>query len=345
MTKVITIQEDISVIEEAAEALKNGGLVAFPTETVYGLGANALDAEAVAKIFIAKGRPQDNPLIVHVSSVDMLRQVVKAVPPAAEKLMKAFWPGPLTIIFEKSALISKTVTAGLSTVAVRMPSHPAALKLIEKSGVPVAAPSANISGSPSTTKAEHVIADLSGKVDYIIDGGACEVGLESTVLDLTCEVPQILRPGGIGLEALEKVLGEVTYEPALKDSRKTPKSPGMKYRHYAPQGELYLVEPGRQTQMNQLLAEYKKAGKKTGVLSCTGGYEADVILDCGGDAVDYAHNLFDMLRKMDEMGAEVILAELPADSGGIVPALKNRLLKAAGGQIISDEIISMSERI
>ncbi len=345
MTKVIKIQEDISVLAEAAKILAEGGLVAFPTETVYGLGANALNEQAVGNIFLAKGRPQDNPLIVHVSDREMLKQVVKTIPLEAERLMDAFWPGPLTIIFEKSELISKTVTAGLDTVAVRMPSHPAALALIKKSGVPVAAPSANLSGSPSTTRAEHVIADLSSKVDYIIDGGACQVGLESTVLDLTGEMPQILRPGGVGLEALQEVLGTVSYEPALKDSRAVPKSPGMKYRHYAPKAALYLVENGQRNRIENSLTTYQKAGKKTGVLSCSGDFAADFVLHCGVDAAEYARNLFDMLRKMDELGAEVILAELPADSGGIVPALKNRLLKAAGGQVLADGVETKRERI
>ncbi|MBE7035794.1 MAG: threonylcarbamoyl-AMP synthase [Ruminococcaceae bacterium] len=345
MTKVITVKEDSKVLKEAAEKLAAGGLVAFPTETVYGLGANALNETAVANIFVAKGRPQDNPLIVHISDREMLQKVVRSIPEQAERLMEAFWPGPLTIIFEKSNLISKTVTAGLDTVAVRMPSHPVALSLIEKSGVPVAAPSANLSGSPSTTKAEHVIADLSGKVDYIIDGGACRVGLESTVLDLTGEVPQILRPGGVGIEALQAVLGEVRYEPALKDSRQVPKSPGMKYRHYAPKAELFLVDASDRELIEKYLAVYRQEGKKSGVLSCGGHYEADILLDCGRNAEDYARNLFDMLRRMDELGANVILAELPTDCGGIVPALKNRLLKAAGGQVLSDGVAVKTERI
>lgn len=345
MTKVIVIQEDFSVLDEAAKALASGGLVAFPTETVYGLGANALNEQAVANIFVAKGRPQDNPLIVHVSDREMLSKVVKEIPQKAELLMDAFWPGPLTIIFEKSDLISKTVTAGLDTVAVRMPSHPVALSLIQKSGVPVAAPSANLSGSPSTTKAEHVIADLTGKVDYIINGGACAVGLESTVLDLTGEISQILRPGGVAIEALRGVLGEVRYEPALKDSRQVPKSPGMKYRHYAPKAELFLVETSDRQLIETYLATYRQEGKKSGVLSCGHHYEADILLDCGRNAEDYARNLFDMLRKMDELGADVILAELPTDSGGIVPALKNRLLKAAGGQVLSQGVVTKTERI
>ncbi len=345
MTKIIQVEDDFSVLDEAAACLKDGGLVAIPTETVYGLGASALNEKAIAGIFRAKGRPQDNPLIVHISNRDMLRQVVKSVPAQAEKLMDVFWPGPLTIIMEKSDAIPMCVTAGLSTVAVRMPAHPAALSMIEKSGVPVAAPSANLSGSPSTTRASHVIADLSGKVDYIIDGGPCRVGLESTVLDVTGDVPQILRPGGIGLEALRMVLGEVIYEPALKDSREVPKSPGMKYRHYAPKAELLLVDVGHGEQLVSLLSAYKREGRKTGVLTCGGSFDADLVIDCGQNAEDYARVLFDALRRMDELGADVILAQLPEDQGGIVPALKNRMLKAAGGQVVSDVLMTKIERI
>ncbi|MBE7035193.1 MAG: threonylcarbamoyl-AMP synthase [Ruminococcaceae bacterium] len=346
MTKIIQVENDLSVLDEAAEALSAGQLVAFPTETVYGLGASALDEAAVGHIFEAKGRPQDNPLIVHVSNRDMLNSVVKSVPAAAAQLMETFWPGPLTIILEKSDLISHTVTAGLETVAVRMPNHPAALHLIEKSGVPVAAPSANLSGSPSTTRASHVIADLSGRVDYIIDGGACLVGLESTVLDMTGEVPQILRPGGVSLEALQMVLGEVRYEPALQDAEKTPKSPGMKYRHYAPKAELLLVDAGEEKRIEEFLNEAKEKGNKTGVLCCTRHpYDAEYVVPCGTDAAAYAHSLFDALRQMDDWGVELIIAELPADSGGIVPALKNRMLKAAGGRVVSDVVETRAERI
>ncbi len=346
MTKVIKIENDFSVLNEAAEALATGKLVAFPTETVYGLGANALCDEAVSNIFVAKGRPQDNPLIVHIANREMLSGIVKEIPEQVEKLMDAFWPGPLTIIFEKADTVSMRVTAGLNTVAVRMPEHPVALSLIEKSGVPVAAPSANLSGSPSTTKASHVIADLTGRVDYIIDGGASRVGLESTVLDMTSAVPQILRPGGVSLEDLKAVLGEVAYEPALKDSTKAPKSPGMKYRHYAPKAELILVEHGFEGKMQALLDAEKKNGKKTGVLCCgNNDFAADVIIDCGESAETYAHALFDALRRMDDEGAQVIVAGLPEDKGGIVPALKNRMLKAAGGRVVSDSVTTRVERI
>ncbi|MBE7041140.1 MAG: threonylcarbamoyl-AMP synthase [Ruminococcaceae bacterium] len=346
MTKVIQVERDLSVLDEAAKCLAGGGLVAFPTETVYGLGASALNEAAVAGIFVAKGRPQDNPLIVHISDKKMLDQVVSSVPPAAEKLMDAFWPGPLTIILEKSENIPISVTAGLQTVGVRMPSHPVALALIEKSGVPVAAPSANLSGCPSTTRASHVIHDLTGRVDYIVDGGACSVGLESTVLDMTGEVPQILRPGGVSLEELQAVLGEVTYEPALKDSREVPKSPGMKYRHYAPKGELYLVEPRYAESLAEKLAFFSGQGKKTGVLRCSDNqYEADFVIDCGKTAEAYASALFDALRSMDDLGAEVMFAELPQDEGGIVPALMNRMLKASGGQVLEENLTTRIERL
>lgn len=335
-TKVIQFHTDAAVLNAPAQCLAEGGLVAFPTETVYGLGANAFNTEAVANIFRAKGRPQDNPLIVHVSNRAMLNRVVRQIPPQAEELIEAFWPGPLTIIFEKADCIPTEVTAGLSTVAVRMPNHPAALALIEKSGVPVAAPSANLSGSPSTTRAEHVIADLSGRVDYIIDGGACQVGLESTVLDVSGTVPQILRPGGVGPDALELVVGHVTFDVALKDKNAVPKCPGMKYRHYAPKAELILVEAGEEQRMTALLAEHRQNGRKTGALSVgQAAYDADFVIDCGITAEAYAQNLFDALRRMDALGADVIIAQLPHDSGGIVPALKNRLMKAAGGHVES----------
>lgn len=346
MTKVIKIEEDFSVLNEAAKALAEGKLVAFPTETVYGLGANALNEEAVSNIFVAKGRPQDNPLIVHIANRDMLQGIVKEIPETVEKLMVAFWPGPLTIIFEKADAVPMRVTAGLTTVAVRMPEHPVALSLIEKSGVPVAAPSANLSGSPSTTKASHVIADLTGRVDYIIDGGASRVGLESTVLDMTSDVPQILRPGGVSLEELKAVLGEVAYEPALRDSTKAPKSPGMKYRHYAPKAELVLVDNGFEDKIQELLDVEQKNGKKTGVLrSGKQTFSADVIIDCGESAETYAHALFDALRRMDDEGVEIIVAGLPEDKGGIVPALKNRMLKAAGGRVVTDSVTTRVERI
>ncbi len=338
MTKIIDASRNPEALAEAAEALREGKLVAFPTETVYGLGANALNEEAVSAIFKAKGRPQDNPLIVHIAHRSQLSSIVKRVPDGAEKLMDKFWPGPLTIIFEKSETIPDCVSAGLSTVAVRMPSHPVALRLLEKSGVPVAAPSANLSGSPSTTRASHVIADLSGRVDYIIDGGAAKVGLESTVLDMTVTPPQILRPGGIGKEALSEVLGEVAYEPALKDSSLAPKSPGMKYRHYAPKAILYLAAAGEMDAIGKALSRFKEEGRKTGVLYFgEKDYEADFAISCGNDPEAYARALFDALRKMDDLGAEVIIAELPEEAGGIVPALKNRMLKAAGGQVLGKE--------
>ncbi len=346
MTKVVHTEGNLEVLTEAAECLKGGGLVAFPTETVYGLGANALNSQAVENIFRAKGRPQDNPLIIHIANREMLYSLVKTVPAAAEKLMDAFWPGPLTIIFEKSDAVPLQVTAGLSTVAIRMPSHPAALYLIEKSGVPVAAPSANLSGSPSTTRASHVIRDLTGRVDYIIDGGACRVGLESTVLDLTGDIPQILRPGGVSLEELRAVLGEVAYEPALKDSSKTPKSPGMKYRHYAPKAVLYLLEQGCEEKLCEALKKCRAEGKKTGVLRHSSHpYDADFVIDCGTTAEAYAGVLFDALRSMDDYGADIIFAELPKDEGGIVPALMNRMLKASGGQVLAGSVITKTEMV
>ncbi len=334
MTKIIQNFDALSVLNEAAQTLALGGLVAFPTETVYGLGANALDNEAVSRIFVAKGRPQDNPLIVHVSNFDMLNSVVSEVPEEAKRLIDAFWPGPLTIILKKSERVSEKVTAGLDTVAVRMPAHPMALYLIEQAGVPVAAPSANLSGSPSTTRVEHVIHDLSGRVDYIIDGGPCAVGLESTVLDVTGKEPQILRPGGVSPEEIEKVLGKVSFDPALKDATKTPKSPGMKYRHYAPKAELYLVTGNMKEKIENEMSSLHNEGKKVGIFCMKNyGIEADSVLFGGEDMNEYAKNLFHSLRTLDE-AADVIFAELPAETGGIMPALINRMMKAAGGHVL-----------
>ena len=237
-----TEKEDI---KKAAEILKNGGLAAIPTETVYGLAANALDPVAVGKIFAAKGRPQDNPLIVHVASLDAIPPLVKKVDPRMLKLAERFWPGPLTIISERSEIVPDAVTAGLSTVAIRMPSHPCARAIIEQSGLPLAAPSANASGKPSPTCAEHVLADLDGRIDAVVDGGHCSVGVESTVITLATEPPTLLRPGGVTVEQLREVLGEVNIAAAvfekLKDGER-PQSPGMKYKHYAPAAEVTIIK-------------------------------------------------------------------------------------------------------
>lgn len=251
------VHPEAELLKEGAEWLRAGELVAFPTETVYGLGANALDASACAKIFEAKGRPQDNPLIVHVWNRDMANSLVKSWTPAAELCVKHFWPGPLTLILPKTALIPDIVTAGLVNAAIRMPSHPVALGLIEAAGFPIAAPSANLSGKPSPTRGSHVWRDMKGKIPLILDAGACQVGLESTVLDMSGDIPTILRPGGITKEQLEEVLGEVRVDTPTENQ--IPKAPGMKYRHYAPQGELILVS-GLQERVVQRIGQEIQRG-------------------------------------------------------------------------------------
>ncbi|TDT62380.1 L-threonylcarbamoyladenylate synthase [Fonticella tunisiensis] len=343
-TKVYYLDEDdMDKINEAAQIIKNGGLVVFPTETVYGLGANALNEEACKKIFIAKGRPQDNPLIVHVADFD-ISKYVKNIPEMAQKLMEAFWPGPLTIIMEKSHLIPGAVTAGLDSVAIRMPSNKVARRLIELSGVPIAAPSANLSGRPSPTTIEHCIEDLSGRVDAIIGGERCEVGLESTVVDTTGGVATILRPGGITKEMLEDVIGRVEIDPAIMkkpDSNFKPKAPGMKYRHYAPKSPMVIVR-GRDEDVinyiNKRVEELEKEGKRAGIMAADetmeryrGGFKISV--GSRKQLGIIAANLFDSLREFDKIGIDYIFAEgFPEEGLGL--AIMNRLKKAAGYNVI-----------
>lgn len=332
---------DQKMIKHLAEIVRAGGVVAFPTETVYGLGANAFDALAIRKIFQAKGRPADNPLIVHISDMDMMAQVTAQVPEKAQKLIAAFWPGPLTIVLPKSPKIPGEVTAGLDTVGIRMPDHNVALALIAAAGVPIAAPSANISGKPSTTSAKHVAQDLAGKVEAIIDGGQTKVGLESTVIDLTTEIPTVLRPGGISIEELERVLGEIKYDLNLLNPEQAPRSPGMKYTHYAPDAELFVVEGElvkSQAKIKELADLYRLQGKKVAILASdeTANYYNDhEIISVGSrkNLNQVAAKLFDTLRKFDERGIEVIISEGFATKG-IGVALMNRLRKAAGFHII-----------
>lgn len=337
-------EKDSSVISQAAEIIRKGGLVAFPTETVYGLGGDAFMEEAAAKIYAAKGRPSDNPLIVHISKPSDLNRLSDSIPANAWKLAERFWPGPLTIIVRKNDRVPMSVTGGLSTVAVRCPSHGTAARLIEESGTFIAAPSANLSGRPSPTTAEHVIEDLSGRVDMIIDEGAIEIGLESTIVDVTEDTPVILRPGFITKEMLDEVLGEVKLDKALmtgvKDGVK-PKAPGMKYRHYAPKAELYIVEGNKSDvvgAMQKLLEEGIRAGRKIGIMTtsedCTefkGGYV--ISLGSGNNYNEIAANLFASLRKFDDLGVDVIYSEAFSEEG-IGQAVMNRLLKAAGHKII-----------
>ncbi|MEY8349222.1 L-threonylcarbamoyladenylate synthase [Bacillus cereus] len=337
---VVEIKKDYPQLQEAARLLRENEAIAFPTETVYGLGANAMNDEAIAKIFEAKGRPSDNPLIVHIGARSQLGEIVREITPVAEELMKHFWPGPLTIILPKKDGISEKVTAGLDTVGVRMPDHPVALALIEAANVPVAAPSANRSGRPSPTLAHHVYEDLNGKIAGIVDGGATGVGVESTVVDCTSEVPTILRPGGITKEQLEEVIGTVSLDPALKDEKEKPKAPGMKYTHYAPKAPLSIVEGSRDF-IQQLVDKKKEEGYTVGVLTTEEYqhvYKADVVLSCGmrSDLASVATKLYDVLRTFDASEVDVIFSESFPDEG-IGNAIMNRLTKAAGHHIIIEE--------
>lgn len=332
------------IIKTAADIIARGGLVAFPTETVYGLGGDAFDVNASARIYEAKGRPSDNPLIVHIAALEDLYSLTDNVPDKALALAKEFWPGPLTMIVDKKSCVPDTVTGGLSTVAVRLPSHKVARDLIKTSGTFIAAPSANLSGRPSPTRAEHVIEDLSGRVDMIIDGGDIEIGLESTIVDLTEDVPVILRPGYITMEMIEDVIGDVRLDKALMTGVSdgvAPKAPGMKYRHYAPKAELTIIEGERDkviNRINSFVEEGRRGNRKVGVMLTAETYdmvEADVKISLGsGDSnEEIARNLFATLREFDETGVDVIYSEGFGDNG-LGQAVMNRLLKAAGHRVI-----------
>lgn len=330
----INNETDFDKLKEAADALANGGLVAFPTETVYGLGGNALEESIVRKIYLAKGRPSDNPLIVHVSAKEDVYPLVESVPEEAEKILDTLCPGPITVILNKSKIVPDAVTAGGKTVAVRIPENKIARKLIELSGVPVAAPSANVSGRPSPTTASHVKEDLDEKIDYIIDGGACSVGIESTVIDLTVKPPRILRPGGVSQETLCSLLGEVIgYAPKDNDSE-APKSPGMKYRHYAPKAQMMVFEG---SSCRNKIADCIKDNTDKRICVITAGktdaYNCYTV-NCGEEPEEYAKYLFDALRKADSIGADLIFAEFPFEHGGIATALRNRIYKSCGGNVI-----------
>lgn len=344
-TIIKTIDEnciDEHVIAEAGELLRNGALVAFPTETVYGLGANALDEAASAKIYAAKGRPSDNPLIVHIADMESLARITEEIPKAAYLLADKFWPGPLTMVLRKSAAVPLGTTGGLQTVAVRMPSHKIALALIRAGGGYVAAPSANTSGRPSPTLASHVADDLDGVIPMILDGGAVGIGIESTIVDLTEEVPTILRPGFITKEMLEAVVGEVQIDKGLeKDSKTPPKAPGMKYRHYAPKAELVIVEGTREAviqKINVLAAENEAKGIVTGIIGTQESisqYQNGIVKSMGSrsDELSISSHLYGILREFDESDAKVIYSE-SFEEGAMGSAIMNRLLKAAGHQVI-----------
>ena len=333
---------DEMIMKEAGALLKQGALVAFPTETVYGLGANALDSEAAAKIYAAKGRPSDNPLIVHIADMDALPLITAEIPEAAKKLAAKFWPGPLTMVMRKSDVVPYGTTGGLDTVAVRMPSHPIALEMIRHGGGYIAAPSANTSGRPSPTLASHVADDMTGIIPMILDGGAVGIGIESTIVDLTDEIPTILRPGFITKEMLQEVVGEVQIDKGLDaDSKTPPKAPGMKYRHYAPKAELMIVEGSSEAvvaKINALVRENEEKGICTGII----GTEETIsryptgIVKCMGtrnDELSISSHLYGILREFDESDAKVIYSE-SFEEGAMGSAIMNRLLKAAGHKII-----------
>ena len=349
-TKMNTIIEHIDpnnpdpeVIARAGDIIKKGGLVAFPTETVYGLGGDALNPEASAGIYAAKGRPSDNPLIVHIAETDSLDRIVRRIPDGAGKLADRFWPGPLTIIFEKSDAVPVQTTGGLDTVAVRFPEDRTAQALIKASGGYIAAPSANISGRPSPTRGEYVIQDQDGRVDMIICGDDSRIGLESTIVDMTSEEPVILRPGFITLEELGEVLPGITLDRGLisEDPDIRPKAPGMKYRHYAPRGELTIVEGDNESvisYINMKTGEASEKGLRTGVIAHderTGMYKADLIAGIGRETEpeEAAHRIYTVLRRMDDEKIDVIYTESMSE-GGIGTAFMNRLTKAAGHHIV-----------
>lgn len=348
IAKVENLQQDYQYIAKAGEIIKAGGLVGFPTETVYGLGADAMNEEAAGKIYAAKGRPSDNPLIAHISDIEMLVPLVREIPPKAEILMDRFWPGPMTLIFNKSDIVPRGTTGGLNTVAVRMPDNDIARAIIDAAGTSIAAPSGNLSGRPSPTMAEHMIDDMDGRIDMIIDGGMVGMGIESTIVDVTCEPPMILRPGFITKEMLEKEIGEVKYDPAIfarPDENLKPKAPGMKYRHYAPAGDFSMYK-------GEALAVAERI-KKEAIAKIEQGYKVGVITTLQhrhlydglkdveivelGDAVHLetiANNLYKVLRDFDKKTIDYIYGETFAEND-LGQAIMNRLTKAAGYNIIN----------
>ncbi|MEM1579370.1 MAG: L-threonylcarbamoyladenylate synthase [Archaeoglobaceae archaeon] len=349
--KTVVLKVDREKPEEekiriAAEVIRKGGLVAFPTETVYGLGADALNADAVRNIYLAKMRPLDNPIIVHIADKEEIYRVAKNIPKSVEKLIDFFWPGPLSLVLEASEIVPRITTGGLETIAVRMPRHPVALSLIRFSRTPIAAPSANLAGKPSPTLAEHVIRDLYGRVDVIIDGGPTNIGVESTVLDVTRDPPQILRPGGITYEELKQILGNVKIHPAVLAGNeielKEARSPGIKHRHYAPKADMIVVEGelGKVVEKVKELAEkHSKSGLKVGILATEETlYEYSNLwlvksLGSRENLESIAKNLFKLLREMDEEGVDIIIAE-GFPQKGIGLAITNRLRRAANYNIL-----------
>lgn len=347
-TKLVKIEDTKQIkdeeLAEAAQILRDGGLVAFPTETVYGLGANALDEAAAKKIYAAKGRPSDNPLIAHISCLEELKPLVAYIPETGRKLAEAYWPGPLTMVFPKSDIVPYGTTGGLDTVAVRMPSDPVANRLIKLAGVPVAAPSANTSGRPSPTTAQHVWQDMEGKIEMILDGGPVGIGVESTIVDVSGDVPTLLRPGAITMEMLRETVGRVEIDPAIQappSADLRPKAPGMKYRHYAPHADLQLVEGETDKvveTINALVKEKLAEGKKVGVI-CTDEtrdrFQQGEVRSVGLRAKEetIAHNLFAVLREFDDLDVDCIYSE-SFSKDHLGQAIMNRLTKAAGYHVL-----------
>jgi L-threonylcarbamoyladenylate synthase len=343
--KVNPQKPEPELIEIAAEIIRKGGLVAFPTETVYGLGADALNCDAVLHLYEAKRRPLDNPPIVHIAEKADVASLVEQVPQKAKLLIDKFWPGPLTLVLKRSLKVPKITTAGLDTVAVRMPIHPVAVALIKVSGLPIAAPSANLSGKPSPTTAEHVYEDLNGRIDVILDGGATNIGVESTVVDLSADPPMLLRPGGLSFEALKKVLPDLVLHPFVESEKELSvekvRSPGMKHKHYAPKASVILVEGDLDIvvdKIKELSEAYKYEGKRVGVLATDEtqrSYKIDAVMSLGTrrNIATIAANLFSLLREMDAKGVDVIIVEgVPPEGLGL--AIMNRLRKASGYNIV-----------
>lgn len=343
--KVNPTKPQMDRIRIAADAINKGGLVAFQTETVYGLGADALNSEAVAKIFRAKERPADNPIIVHIADKKDLYRLAKNVPNGAKKLTAEFWPGPLTLILKRSNLVPHITVVGLDTIAIRMPNSKVALALIRESGTPIAAPSANRAGKPSPTTAQHVIDDLAGRIDVVLDGGSTKVGVESTVIDMTTCIPRILRPGGTSFEDLKKVLGKVELHPAAAakkmDHVSKVRAPGIKHRHYAPDAKMILIEGKLDKvvkRVKELTALEMADGKKVGILATDetmSNYDADVLKSLGtrSNVAAIAHNLFRVLREFDEEKVDIIIAE-GISATGLGLAIMNRLRRAANFNIV-----------
>ena len=337
--------KDRELMELAGKIIKDGGLVAMPTETVYGLAGDALNPESSKKIYAAKGRPSDNPLIVHIADIEALDKIVREVPKEARKLAEKYWPGPLTMVFDRSPLVPLTTTGGLETVAVRMPSNEIAREFIRAAGGYIAAPSANKSGRPSCTTAEHVYKDMNGEIPLIIDGGEGGIGIESTIVDLTGDVACLLRPGAISLEMLKEVLGEVEVDPSIGgviSADAHPKAPGMKYKHYAPKGELFIVEGEAEAvaeKINSLVKEHERRGETTAVIASNetkSKYRCKIIRGIGSrsDELSISHNLFAILRDMDDLGVSFIYTE-SFDTPVLGMAIMNRLIRAAGHKIIN----------